>query len=657
MSGFLNLMATLKLDSSEYNKGLEEASTKAKGFGGKLKTAFGGVVKAGALLSAGAVAVGGTIFKLASDTAKAGDNIDKMSQKIGISSEAYQKWDYVMKRSGGSVDSLKAGMKTLSKAVESGSKDFEKLGISQKELKNASQEEVLEKTIKGLAGMKEGTERTALATKLLGKAGMDMAPLLNQGTKAIDEQMEMAEKYGMVMSDKTVKASANFQDSLTTLSGTVKGLKNRFMGEFLPSMTKVTDGLALLFVGDTDKGIEKIEKGLDGFTKKAEELIPKMLEVGGKILDSVSQGIISNIPTFATKAVDILMSMAQYFIDNLPQLIDTGIQMMMAIGQGLSESLPKLIAKLPGLIVQIANVFAQYDWLAIGANIMTWIGSGLLSALGAITKPLDGVKNSVVTALKNTVNNAKATWNKIVTTVTAPIVKAKNTIDKNVKNIKTSLSNTWTSIKTTASKAWNSVKEAITKPINKAKETVNSAIKKLKSLFPLKVGKIFTGLKIPKISVSGGKPPYGIGGLGKAPKIDVKWNKFAEAVPYIFKKGQATLFGAGDANDEIIYGKKNLLSDIEQAVHNQIDDFAKNSYNYVDDKGSFETAPSFDEQTVISQDSQVETILNSYLPLIVSKLTNMQIVLNDGTLVGKLSPKIDENLGNVYKVKERRNAY
>lgn len=557
MLDLLDMHAKLTLDSKGFDEGLNNAGKKATAFGGKLKKAFGLAVKAGAVVASGAVALGGTMVKLAGDTAKYGDNVDKMSQKIGISSKAYQQWDYVMKRSGTSVDNLKAGMKTLSKQVEAGSSDFKKLGISQKELKNASTEEILEKTIKGLAGMKEGTERTALATKLLGKAGMDMAPLLNQGTKAIDEQMEMAEKYGMVMSDKTVKASAKFTDSMTTLNGTVKGLKNRFMGEFLPSLTKVTDGLSQLIVGDTDKGIENIRKGIEGFASKMDKVVPKFLEMGGKILTALGDGIMENLPSLATKVVDVMVNLSQYFIDYLPEIIDTGIQILMAIGEGLNEALPKLMAQIPYLLGQIAGVLMKYDWISIGKSIITGLINGILAMMGGFLSPFDGLKNDVLNKINGIVSGAKSVLKGMIDAITSPIKKAQKSVAKTLNNLKKTFSSIFNSIKSTVTKTGNNIKNAFLKPIQSMRDKIKAIINKIKGFFSFKVST--PNIPLPHFSI---KPDgWKLSDLmkGKIPSLGIKW----------YDKGgvfdEPSVIGVGEKRPEFV----GALDDLRQIVREE----------------------------------------------------------------------------------------
>ena len=93
----------------------------AGGIGSALKV--GGA--AAATLAGATAAITGSVIKGTGAVAEYGDNIDKMSQKMGMSAESYQEWDAVMRHSGTSMEAMKASMKTLANAAESGSDAFE----------------------------------------------------------------------------------------------------------------------------------------------------------------------------------------------------------------------------------------------------------------------------------------------------------------------------------------------------------------------------------------------------------------------------------------------------------------------------------------------------------------------------------------------------
>ena len=110
----------------------------------------------------------------------------------------------------------------------------------------------------------------------------------------------------------------------------------------------------------------------------------------------------------------------------------------------------------------------------------------------------------------------------------------------------------------------STVWSVITSPFSKAKETLDGIVEKIKGFFPIHFGKIFDGLKLPHFNVKGGEFPYGVAGKGSLPSFSIDWYKKAETQPYMFT--DATLFGAGEHNDEILYGRNQLLKDIAQAT-------------------------------------------------------------------------------------------
>jgi hypothetical protein len=238
-----DLFAKITLDTSEYTKGLSDASNSGKETSQSIGSAFGNVVKAGAVAVGAVTGIGGSIVALASKTADYGSEVNDMSKKIGISAQAYQQWNYVMKLNGTSVDNLKMGMKTLSAQAESGSDAFQKLGISQEQVASMNQEQLFSAVIDGLSGMSEGTERTTLATQLLGRAGVDLGAMLDEGTEKIDEEKQAALDMGIVMSDDAVAASDDFGDSLDTLKMAMAGAGNSLMSELLPNLTDFIKGI------------------------------------------------------------------------------------------------------------------------------------------------------------------------------------------------------------------------------------------------------------------------------------------------------------------------------------------------------------------------------------------------------------------------------
>ena len=144
----------------------EDAGSKFQKLGEIAKNVGKAMAAAVAAIGAAAIAAGKELWNMANDVAEAGDEIDKMSQKIGISAESYQEWDYVFQRCGTDVNNLQAGMKTLSGVIadagngsSSAAEKLAAVGLSIEDLNGKSQDEQLSIVIGALQDMEAGAER------------------------------------------------------------------------------------------------------------------------------------------------------------------------------------------------------------------------------------------------------------------------------------------------------------------------------------------------------------------------------------------------------------------------------------------------------------------------------------------------------------------
>lgn len=180
---------------------------------------------------------------------------------------------------------------------------------------------------------------------------------------------------------------------------------------------------------------------------------------------------------------------------------------------------------------------------------------------------------------------------------------------------------------------FEAIKKAITDKINGAKEAVAGFVNKVKGFFPLKIGKIFSSLKIPKISVSGGKAPFGIAGKGKLPSFNVKWNAeggiLSEPTIFGMNPKTGTLLGGGEAGKEAIVPIDRLKAYIDESVNDRNKDLS---------------------ESLEIQFSRLILFMQNYFPV------SYQITLDSGILAGELAPGINSRLAEIYKNNKRGNT-
>ena len=404
----MDLMAKISLDNADFDKGLGESESKFSKFGSAIasgaKTAGKAAVGAIATMGTAVAGASAAFIKGAGDTAAYADNIDKMSQKMGFSAQAFQEWDFIMQHNGSSIEAVKSSMMKLDKALESDTDAWQKLGLSQEELLTMSSEEKFEATVKALQGVSDETEKAALAQDIFGKSYQEMMPLLNQSAADTEAMKQQVHDLNGVMSDDAVKAGAAFQDSLTNMKTALSGAKNNLMGEFLPSLTTAMDGLTALFTGDSS-GIAKIKEGISGLASSLNKMMPQVIEAVSGIAEALISALPDLVETISSQLPSILNQLIPILIDALVKLADSlasALPKVMEVIQSnigkITQGLTKIIMTVGKLIVQLfPKVFPML--ISVGVQLISELAKGLTQNMSEIMASIIECINVIIDEL------------------------------------------------------------------------------------------------------------------------------------------------------------------------------------------------------------------------------------------------------------------
>lgn len=237
------MFGTVLCDTAKAEASLSKTEKHADSLGTKLGNGINTAGKWGKKLTLATTAVGAALLGVATKAAETTDHIDKMSQKLGMSREGFQEWDFILSQNGASIDGMQAGMKTLTNQVDELSKGgkvatdaFGQLGLSYEDMAGLSQEQIFEKTIVALQGVEDTTKRAAIANDLLGRSGSELAPLLNAGADSVNAMKKQAKDLGLVMSD-AVNAGVKFTDTMDQLKWSFGAVFTQVGAAVMPMFT------------------------------------------------------------------------------------------------------------------------------------------------------------------------------------------------------------------------------------------------------------------------------------------------------------------------------------------------------------------------------------------------------------------------------------
>ena len=199
--------------------------------------------------------VGGIAVKLGSmtnATAKAADDLVTLSSKTGLSTDKLQEFAYASERVDVSTDTLVDGLKDLTNsmsAARDGNKELQdayndlhvRIKTGNGTLRDTS--DVFYEVIEALHKMKAGTERDAIAMKILGENALQMNPLIDAGGKKLKALGIEAHETGYVMDTETLQSFVNLSDANDKLDKKMEAVHNTLAQALLPIMTVVADFL------------------------------------------------------------------------------------------------------------------------------------------------------------------------------------------------------------------------------------------------------------------------------------------------------------------------------------------------------------------------------------------------------------------------------
>lgn len=221
----------------------------------KLSNGLETAAKKTALVSAAAVGAIAGVWKLGSDAATTGANLQDMADRLDISAEALQRYDYIALQSGVETEqlvksiakardavgtALAGGTNTASKALQTLFGDLSKIPTGT--------EEAFTAIIDKLSQVEDSTMQAYYANEIFGeRLATNLIPLINNGADRLAQLGEEFESIGY-LSNEQVQSLADFDDELNIMKERLSLAKTELGIAMLPIMQQFADILSNVVV-------------------------------------------------------------------------------------------------------------------------------------------------------------------------------------------------------------------------------------------------------------------------------------------------------------------------------------------------------------------------------------------------------------------------
>lgn len=343
-------------------------------------------------------------------------------------------------------------------------------------------------------------------------------------------------------------------------------------------------------------------------TTVAGNIFHSVMDAIGQKIDAVKQwfsGLVSGVQSAWTT----ICNAVQVAVMLLGSIISAAFNIIMLPFQLIWQNCKDIVigvwsaisGTVSGVLSAISSVIQSV--MSTIQGVISTIWTAISSKVSAVLNAIKSVVSSVFNAIKSVTSSI---WNGIKSVISSVVDGIKSKVSSVFNSIKSTLSSVFNSIKSVATTAWNGVKNAIITPIEQAKDKVKALVDQIKSFFSnLKLS--LPHIKLPHFKITGTlslNPP-------SVPHLSIDWYKEGGILtkPTVFGMNGSSLMAGGEAGAEAVLPLSSFYKNLEAMLDEKLDMRA----------------------------------MEHYLSIIADN-SDRGVYLSDGTLIGKLLPKIDEGL-------------
>ena len=300
-------------------------------------------------------------------------------------------------------------------------------------------------------------------------------------------------------------------------------------------------------LGSMENETERDAYAMQLMGRSAAELNP-LIEDGGETYKQVAD-------TMAKYGLDFIdqetLDQANQFNDSLDMMKAIGMVAFQQLGTQLAAYLAPAMEKVVDVVGRLAQWFSNLSprtqAIIAGIAAVVAVVSPLLIGLGKVSFAISSIM-SLMATLGPAIGGIVASLGPVIliigAVVAAGVLLYKNWDEITAKAIafKDGVIATFNAFKASVSATFNAIKTAIVTPIQTAINTVKGIIDRIKSWFPIKIGNIFSNIKLPHFKLSG---KFSLKDM-TVPHLSVSWYKTGG----IFDN--PSVIGVGEAGPEAV---------------------------------------------------------------------------------------------------------
>lgn len=294
MTDMAKLAVRFEAETAKFRKQLEQNNRELEKFRRSTQKQLGFIRQAFAVglgtgLADGVKAALRSVPQFVSQSLESVDQIQKLEQRLGASTEALSEYRHVAKLTGVEFGTLTTGWQRMTRRIAEAAKGtgeaqkaLQELGLDVQALNQLAPDQQFEALADAIQSVKNPADQVRLAMKLFDSEGVALIQTMEGGADAIRAARTEARELGLSLSREQVNQAADFNDEWERLRATFTGAAQSIVVDLIPTLTELAGTLR----EDVAPAIRKVLEFFDLVEPQA----VKMREVE-RLITSVQRGI------------------------------------------------------------------------------------------------------------------------------------------------------------------------------------------------------------------------------------------------------------------------------------------------------------------------------------------------------------------------------
>lgn len=277
-----SLIANLGMDTARFEAGIKRSKRSLSKFASSAKRQFNEMnIAAGRFATGLGFAAGAGFAALTKNALDTADQMQKLSVRLGVSTEALSQMKFAAEQSGIGFNTLTMAMQRQQRRIAEAAqgtgeaKDaLIELGLSAQALNQIPVDKQLLAIADAMGGVKDSGDKTRLAMKLFDSEGVALLQMLDNGSIGIKEFMQEADRLGLTLNNKTAVGAAAANDAINRAKSAMQGAALQSLENTAPAI----EHLANTFAKAIPQGVNFAIDGFLHFQRVSADLLAGLVE-------------------------------------------------------------------------------------------------------------------------------------------------------------------------------------------------------------------------------------------------------------------------------------------------------------------------------------------------------------------------------------------